>query len=78
MLGSRGSITEQTPPDSANDVGRNRMLLGGLHLLLPLAWQHVDCPARTNAGVLDHPLEHRQQQGDEPKKHQLCSTPKNS
>jgi hypothetical protein len=34
----------------------------------------VECPVFRDACPLDHPLEHRQQQGDEPQKHQLCIT----
>lgn len=70
----RPTFTEQSPPNSANDLSSSNVLLCGAHRF-PLAWQHVDCPARRNAGHLDQALEHRQQQRDEPKKHQLCNTP---
>ena len=44
-----------------------------LGLLLGVtAWEHVDAPLLWNARPLHHSLEHRQQQGDEPQKHQLC------
>jgi len=51
------------------------MRLRGAQLSLLLgvtAWEHVDAPLLWNARPLHHSLEHRQQQGDEPQKHQLC------
>jgi len=51
------------------------MSLRGAQLFLFLsvmAWEHVDGPLWRNAGPLDHPLGHRQEQGDEPQKHQFC------
>lgn len=82
-VGFRRAPAEQPPPDSAYDLGCNKMLLRrrrltGPNLILPLAWQHVLCPARTNADVLDLPLAHRQQQGDKPEKHQLCIAPRSN
>jgi hypothetical protein len=72
------TFTEQPPADLPNDPGSNEMFLGGVNLtslhIPPLAWQHVVRPAGRDACPLDHPLEHRQQQGDEPQKHQLCIT----
>jgi hypothetical protein len=32
----------------------------------------VERPGGADAGLLDHPLEHREQQGDEAQKHELC------
>jgi len=73
VVGPSVAFTEQPPPDPAKDPGSNEMLLGGASLhFQPLAWQHVVRPSGRDACLLDHPLEHRQQQGDEPQKHQLC------
>ena len=67
------AFTEQPPPDPAKDPGSSEMLRGSASLhIQPLAWQHVVRPSGGDACPLDHPLEHRQQQGDEPQKHQLC------
>ena len=76
VVGPSVAFTEQPPPDPAKDPGSNEMLLGGASLhFQPLAWQHVVRPSGRDACPLDHPLEHRQQQGDEPQKHQLCIAP---
>ena len=76
VVGPSVAFTEQPPPDPAKDPGSNEMLLGGASLhFQPLAWQHVVRPSGGDACPLDHPLEHRQQQGDEPQKHQLCIAP---
>jgi hypothetical protein len=75
VVSPSATFTEQPPPDPAKDPGSSEMLLGGASLhIQPLAWQHVVRPSGRDACPLDHPLEHRQQQGDEPQKHQLCIT----
>lgn len=67
------------PTDPTEDVGgdKTRRHGGGRSrsLVVPrsLARQHVVCPAGRNACPLDRPLQHREQQGDEPQKHQLCN-----
>jgi len=73
------ACTQQPPTDPAKgSPDSNEMLLGGMSptgvLIWLLAWQHVECPSFRDACLLDAPLEHRQQQGDEPQKHQLCIT----
>jgi hypothetical protein len=76
VLNSNIAITEQPPPDPHEDPGSREMLLCCASLLFwSLAWQHVVCPTGRNARPLNTPLEHRQQQGDEPEKHQFCVTP---
>jgi hypothetical protein len=77
LLSPCSTFTQQPPTDPAKGPDSNEMLCGGSLtglLIWLLAWQHVECPVFRDACPLDHPLEHRQQQGDEPQKHQLCIT----
>lgn len=75
---ARSTLVKQPPAAEAENPGSNGLRLRRVRtgeVLCLFTRQQVVGPAGRNARPLDHPLGHRQQQGDEAQKHQLCMTP---
>lgn len=78
MCCARSTLREKTTTSKkASRKSGLEMCFGGSTMcvigLLLLAGEHVKGPSFRNADPLDRPLKHREQQRNEPQKHQLCA-----